>query len=214
MWNVFINEGILKEHQQRFLRGKQEKEKTFIKAQFFERKPFLLIVGNIQNLRNNDEDDEEIMKIKEKIDSINKNNLDNKLREIIMLSNALNNEEDEEESPDKKEKNTKSHKLNMNGYNTNYNGNFGDNSSDDNKSFGKTTKDEVFRRLYKSKKEEIIDEKLVKDNQVKFFELINDYLLLVIYANDGCSLLYKIDWNKSMKENISEISHKKWKADE
>ena len=97
---------------------------------------------------------------------------------------------------------------------TNYNGNFGDNSSDDNKSFGKTTKDEVFRRLYKSKKEEIIDEKLVKDNQVKFFELINDYLLLVIYANDGCSLLYKIDWNKSMKENISEISHKKWKADE
>ena len=244
LWNVFINEGILKEHQQRFLRGKQEKEKTFIKAQFFERKPFLLIVGtlenifyiidsfqviyelnvnysvdniydlNIQNLRNNDEDDEEIMKIKEKIDSINKNNLDNKLREIIMLSNALNNEEDEEESPDKKEKNTKSHKLNMNGYNTNYNGNFGDNSSDDNKSFGKTTKDEVFRRLYKSKKEEIIDEKLVKDNQVKFFELINDYLLLVIYANDGCSLLYKIDWNKSMKENISEISHKKWKADE
>ena len=43
LWNVFINEGTLKENQQRFLRGKQEKEKTFIKAQFFVKKLFLLI---------------------------------------------------------------------------------------------------------------------------------------------------------------------------
>ena len=50
LWNVFINEGILKEHQQRFLRGKQEKEKTFIKAQFFDKKPFLLIVGTLENV--------------------------------------------------------------------------------------------------------------------------------------------------------------------
>ena len=50
LWNVFINEGSLKEHQQRFLRGKQEKEKTFIKAQFFDKKPFLLIVGTWENV--------------------------------------------------------------------------------------------------------------------------------------------------------------------
>ena len=41
LWNVFINEGALKEHQQRFLRGKKEKEHNFIKAQFFEKKSFL-----------------------------------------------------------------------------------------------------------------------------------------------------------------------------
>ena len=50
LWNVFINEGTLKEHQQRFLRGKQEKEKTFIKAQFFDKKPFLFIVGTLENV--------------------------------------------------------------------------------------------------------------------------------------------------------------------
>ena len=96
LWNVFINEGTLKEHQHRFLRGKQEKEKTFIKAQFFTRKLFLLIVGtkenmffifegyqlihelnvcysfeniydlNIQNLRKFEEDDD-ITKLQEKI---------------------------------------------------------------------------------------------------------------------------------------------------
>ena len=38
LFNVFINEGALKEHQQRFLRGKKEKEHNFIKAQFFDKK--------------------------------------------------------------------------------------------------------------------------------------------------------------------------------
>ena len=50
LWNVFINEGSLKEHQQRFLRGKKEKEHNFIKAQFFDKKSFLLIVGTTENM--------------------------------------------------------------------------------------------------------------------------------------------------------------------
>ena len=237
LWNVFINEGILKEHQQRFLRGKQEKEKTFIKAQFFDKKPFLLIVGtlenlfyiidsfqvihelnvnysieniydlNIQNLRNNEDDDEEIIKLKEKIDSINKANIDYKLREIISLSNSVGNDSDVEEYYEKSNKSNNPTK-------TNYKGIFGFNANSTNDRFGKTSKDEVFQRLYKSKKEEIIDEKIVKDNDVKFFELINDNLLYVIYSNDGCSLLYKIEWNKSQRDNLSETGDKRWKADE
>ena len=50
LWNVFINEGNLKEHQQRFLNSKQEKEHKFIKAQFFNKKSFLLIVGTTENI--------------------------------------------------------------------------------------------------------------------------------------------------------------------
>ena len=122
LWNIFVNEGILKEHQQRFLRSKQEKEKTFIKAQFFDKKPFLLIVGtlenvffiidnfqlihelnvnysidniydlNIQNIRDDNEGDEEVIKIKEKIDSLNTVNIDNKIREIISISNDINDD--------------------------------------------------------------------------------------------------------------------------
>ena len=40
LWNVFINEGSLKEHQQRFLRGKKEKEHNFIKAHFLKKSHF------------------------------------------------------------------------------------------------------------------------------------------------------------------------------
>ena len=178
LWNVFINEGILKEHQQRFLRGKQEKEKTFIKAQFFDKKPFLLIVGtlenvfyiidsfqvihelnvnynienifdlNIQNLKNTEEDDDEILKLKEKIDSINKANIDNKLREIIALSNAVNNGDDIDESNEKDSGSNNPSK-------TNYNNLFNYKSSSSDKAFGKTSRDEVFNRLYRTKKEEI-----------------------------------------------------------
>ena len=50
LWDVFINEGAIKERQQRFLRGKQEKERTFIKAQFFAKKQFLLIAGTKENM--------------------------------------------------------------------------------------------------------------------------------------------------------------------
>ena len=236
LWNVFINEGALKEHQQRFLRGKQEKEKTFIKAQFFDKKPFLFIVGtlenvfyiidsfqvihelnvnysfeniydlNLQNLINNDEDEEEIIQLKEKIDSINKNNIDVKLTDIITLSSDVVKASDDDDYANK------SKKINVNSNKTNYNGIFGFNNDINN--FGKTSKDEVFKRLYKTKKEEIKDEKIVRDNPVKFFELINDNLLYVIYANDGCSLLYKIEWNKANKDDIYDSSQKKWKADE
>ena len=236
LWNVFINEGSLKEHQQRFLRGKQEKEKTFIKAQFFDKKPFLFIVGtlenvfyiidsfqvihelnvnysfeniydlNLQNLINNDEDEEEIIQLKEKIDSINKNNIDVKLTDIITLSSDVVKASDDDDYTNK------SKKINVNSNKTNYNGIFGFNNDINN--FGKTSKDEVFKRLYKTKKEEIKDEKIVRDNPVKFFELINDNLLYVIYANDGCSLLYKIEWNKANKDDIYDSSQKKWKADE
>ena len=117
LWNVFINEGTLKENQQRFLRGKQEKEKTFIKAQFFTKKLFLLIVGteenmffifegyqlihelnvcysfeniydlNVQNFRKFEED-EDISKFQEKFDSVKKDNLDETMREISSLLTA------------------------------------------------------------------------------------------------------------------------------
>ena len=49
LWNVFINDGSLKEHPQRFLKGKQEKEKSFIKVVFFEKKSFMFIVITQEN---------------------------------------------------------------------------------------------------------------------------------------------------------------------
>ena len=245
LWNVFINEGTLKEHQQRFLRGKQEKEKTFIKAQFFEKKPFLLIVGtwenvfyiinsfqvihelnacysvenifdlNVQNL-NNTEDINDIMKIKESIDTINKNNIDNKLREIILLSNSLQNNDTNANEYEEKNKNILNNinSTNYNGYNI-YNNQNNESDKKNKTLFGnKTMKDEVFKRLYKTKKIEINDGKIVRNNRVKFFELISDNLLFIIYYNDGCTLLYKIEWNKKLSEGESEVDLKKWKADE
>ena len=236
LWNVFINEGTLKEHQQRFLRGKQEKEKTFIKAQFFEKKPFLLIVGtwenifyiidsfsvihelnvcysleniydlNVQNFNNN-EDNDDILPLKENIDNININNIDNKLTDIIvLLSKNLQNKD----SNDYDEKN----KTILNINNNNDNGEFGSNHNNENDPKSKTVRDEVFKRLYKAKKIEINDGKIERNNRVKFFELINDNLLFVIYNNDGCTLLYKIEWNKKVVEGDLESDLRKWKADE
>jgi hypothetical protein len=49
LWNVFINDGSIKEHPQRFLKGKQEKEKSFIKAVFLENKSFMFIVITLEN---------------------------------------------------------------------------------------------------------------------------------------------------------------------
>ena len=246
LWNVFTNEGSLKEHQQRFLRGKQEKEKTFIKAQFFEKKPFLLIVGtwenifyiidsfqvihelnacysfenifdlNVQNF-NNTEDISDIMKLKDSIDTINKNNIDNKLREIILLSNTLQNDDNNTNEYEEKNKNNILNNINSTNYNG-YKGYDNQNNESDKKNktlFGnKTMKDEVFKRLYKTKRIEISDGKIVHNNRVKFFELINDNLLFIIYYNDGCTLLYKIEWNKKISEEESEADLKKWKADE
>ena len=238
LWNVFINEGTLKEHQQRFLKGKQEKEKTFIKAQFFDKKPFLLIVGtwenifyiidsfqvihelnvnysieniydlNVQNYNNTEEIDD-IIKLKKSIDSINNENIDKKLREITLLSNNL-------QIDDSNEYKKKTGNNNNIANNTNYNNNGFDFANKKNIPLlaNKTVKDEVFKRLYKSKKIEINDGKIIKSNGVKFFELINDNLLFVIYNNDGCTLLYKIDWNRKLQEGEPENNYKKWKADE
>lgn len=50
LWNVFINQGSLKEHPQRYLKNKQEKEHTFIKAEFFENKSFMFAVGTLENI--------------------------------------------------------------------------------------------------------------------------------------------------------------------
>ena len=119
LWNIFINEGALKEHQQRFISGKKEKEHNFIKAQFFEKKSFLLIVGtkenmfyiidsfsiiheinmcysneniydlNIQNILNFKES-YDIGNLKETIDSLNKTELDDQLKKISLLTNPTN----------------------------------------------------------------------------------------------------------------------------
>jgi hypothetical protein len=119
LWNIFINEGVLKEHQQRFLYGKKEKEHNFIKAQFFEKKSFLLIVGtkenmfyiidsftiiqeidmcysfesiydlNIQNILNFQES-YDIGNLKETIDSLDKHDIDAQLKNISLLISPNN----------------------------------------------------------------------------------------------------------------------------
>jgi len=51
LWNVFINQGILREHPQRFLKSKQEKDYTFINIDYFnDRKAFTYIVGTLENV--------------------------------------------------------------------------------------------------------------------------------------------------------------------
>ena len=218
LWNVFINEGSLKENQQRFLRGKQEKEKTFIKAQFFSRKLFLLIVAtkenmffifegyqlihelnvyysfeniydlNIQNLRKT-EDDDDISKFQENFNSVKKDNLEETIENISELLSNKNNE---------REGNSKD-------------------SDSNSESGGKSEdkeKEKKIQKLYRPKGEEEENEKLVKDNCIKYFELINDNLLFVVYLKDGCCMFYKIDWNKKIKDDETEAEFRKWKAEE
>ena len=228
LWNVFINEGTLKEHQQRFLNTKQEKEQNFIKAQFFDKKPFLLIVGtaenmfyiidsfqiiheinacysfeniydlNVQNLQNL-EDNIEIGNLEEKVNKLTVKNLDNNLKEINNLTNTEPKKKniygEEYQNETILSSKTKSEK-----------------SSENNKNNESGDSEDVFKRLYISKDKNENDAKLNKNNSVKFFELINDNLLLIIYANDGCSLMYKIDWNKKMKDDETEMEFRKWKV--
>ena len=229
LWNVFINEGTLKEHQQRFLNSKQEKEQTFIKAQFFDKKPFLLIVGttenifyiidsfqiihelnacysfeniydlNVQNLQNLEEN-EDIGNLKEQVDNLEIKDLDNQLREINILTNI---------APRRKILLSEEEKNNI----SNHSKDKSDNNSQEKKEGeGSKESDDVFKRLYISKEKNENDAKLNKNNSVKYFELINDNLLLIIYANDGCSLIYKIDWNKKMTDDDNEMEFRKWKV--
>ena len=230
LWNVFINEGALKEHQQRFLRGKKEKEHNFIKAQFFEKKSFLLIVGtkenmfyiidsfqviheinmcylyeniydlNIQNLLHFEENDD-IGNLKENIDSLNKTDLDEQLKKISLLTSApikkINNIQNNNSSIMRSESNSNS---------------IDENKNQSVKNGEENSKIDVFKRLYKSKNNDNRDGKINRNNKVQFFELINDNLLFVIYAHDGCCLLYKIDWNKKMLDGETEEDFKKWKV--
>ena len=231
LWNVFINEGTLKEHQQRFLNSKQEKEQNFIKAQFFDKKPFLLIVGttenifyiidsfqiihelntcysfeniydlNVQNLQNLEEN-EEIGNLEESVDSLNVNNLDNQLKDINILTNTApkkKNLQGEENINDSENSNDKSK-------------NKSENDLENNKNSESNDSDDVFKRLYISKNKNENDAKLNKNNFVNYFELINYNLLFIIYANDGCSLIYKIDWNKKMNDDETENEFRKWKV--
>ena len=225
LWNVFINEGTLKEHQQRFLRGKQEKEKTFLKAQFFTRKLFLLIVGtkenmffifegyqlihelnvcysfeniydlNIQNFRKVEEDDD-ITKYQENFDSVKKDNLDETMRNLssILTASTFKSKENDKEGESNE---TESPLESMA-------------KSEDKMS----DKEKAIQKLYKPYGEEEENEKLVKDNGVKYFELINDNLLFVVYIKDGCCMFYKIDWNRKIKDDETEAEFRKWKADE
>ena len=228
LWNVFINEGTLKEHQQRFLNTKQEKEQKFIKAQFFDKKPFLLIVGttdnifyiidsfqiiheinacysfeniydlNIQNLQNL-EDNIEIGDLEEKVNSLNVIDLDKKLKEINNLTNTepIKKNIYGDEYPNDKALSSKSKS---------------EKSLENEKKNESDSSDDVFKRLYISKDKNENDAKLNKNNSVKFFELINDNLLFIIYSNDGCSLLFKIDWNKKMSDDETEMEFRKWKV--
>ena len=224
LWNVFINEGNLKEHQQRFLNTKQEKGHTFFKAQFFSKKSFLLIVGttehifyifdsfqliheldtyysfenlydlNIQNYINLEEN-EEIEELNHNFETLEIKNLEQKLNTIYNLSNT---------SPIRKNYNKDKNDINIKNKLSSKKLNENNNSADDDDS------DDVFKRLYVIKNKNEINEKLNRNNHVKFFELINDNLLFLIYEKDGCSLFYKIDWNKKLSENETESEFKKW----
>ena len=226
LWNIFINEGSLKEHQQRFLRGKQEKEHTFIKAQFFDKKPFLLIVGtaenmfyiidsfqvihelnvcysyeniydlNVQNFVNEEEDDD-IGGLKGLLETLTKKELDSKLKELAMMTSAPSSKQKDYEGMD--EENQKNDGTGIQSA-----------ESKDEKSEG----NDVFRRLYKAKEKEDDDCRVNKSNRVKYFELINDNLLFVIYQNDGILLLYKIDWNRKIADGETELDNRKWNITE
>ena len=50
LWNVFINTGTLKEHPQKYLKTKQEKEHTFTKVEFFQDRSFMFAVGTLENI--------------------------------------------------------------------------------------------------------------------------------------------------------------------
>ena len=227
LWNVFINEGTLKEHQQRFLNTKQEKEQNFIKAQFFDKKPFLLIVGtmenifyiidsfqiiheinscysfeniydlNIQNLQNLEEN-EEIGNLEENVNNLDVEELDAQLKEINHLTNI----------DPKKKKLYVEESINNNANDKNES----ENKIEEDKNNESNDSEDVFKRLYISKNKNENDAKLNKSNTVKYFELINDNLLFIIYANDGCSLMYKIDWNKKMNDDETELEFRKWKV--
>ena len=233
LWNIFINEGNLKEHQQRFLNSKQEKEHKFIKAQFFTKKSFLLIAGTTEhifyifdtfqliheintcysfenihdlNIHNylNLIDDEDISSLENNFESIEIKNIENKLNEIYTLSNV---------SPIRKNL----QKIEGGGL-----GNGVRRRSlkhrtaggEEEKKSESSESDNVFERLYIQKNKAEINDKLNKTNTVKFFELINDSLLFIIYENDGCSLFYKLDWNKKISENETEAEFKRWDVSE
>ena len=224
LWNIFLNEGSLKEHQQRFLKGKKEKEHTFIKAEFFEKKHFLLIVGtaenlffiidnfqvlheidvcysfeniydlNLQNLRNEDDDDNDnIGNLKELLDNMTTKDIDNKLKELSILTSIDNNNNNQNDYNDSNEQLSKNSSING----------LKDNLSD---------KDDVFHRLYKGKVNDENDGKIERNNKVKYFELLNDNLLFIVFNNDGIILLYKIDWNRKIKNDESEEDFKNWNA--
>ena len=237
LWDVFINEGAIKEHQQRFLRGKQEKEKTFIKAQFFTKKQFLLIAGtkenmffifegfqfihelnvcysyeniydlNVQNF-NKVEENDDITNLKNSLDLVKKDNIDSKLREIsnLLTINLSNTKKDKNKEKEQDKENNKENEDNESEESG---------SESNGKSEEKMSEQEKkIQKLYKPKGDEEEDEKLVKNNGVKFFELINDNLLFVIYIKDGCSLFYKIDWNRKIQDDETEAEFRKWKAAE
>ena len=226
LWNIFINEGALKEHQQRFISGKREKEHNFIKAQFFDKKSFLLIVGtkenmfyiidsftviheinmyysyeniydlNIQNILQFQES-YDIGDLKETIDSLNKTDLDGQLKSISLLVNPPSINNNKNNRPDSNLLYKKEDSSNS------LSGNEQENNN------AKSKKDDVFKRLYVSKNIDSSNNKLNKSNSVQYFELINDNLLFVFYQKDGCCLLYKIDWNKRTTEESEEESKKR-----
>ena len=226
LWNIFINEGALKEHQQRFISGKREKEHNFIKAQFFDKKSFLLIVGtkenmfyiidsftviheinmyysyeniydlNIQNILQFQES-YDIGDLKETIDSLNKTDLDGQLKSISLLVNPPSINNNKNNRPDSNLLYKKEDSSNSLSGNEQENINV------------KSKKDDVFKRLYVSKNIDSSNNKLNKSNSVQYFELINDNLLFVFYQKDGCCLLYKIDWNKRTTEESEEESKKR-----
>ena len=157
---------------------------------------------NIQNILNFQES-YDIGNLKEIIDSLNKNELDDQLKKISLITNPPNINNNNNNKNSRKDSNISYKKEESNNSLT-------ENEKEKNDKI-KSNKDDVFKRLYVSKNIDINDTKINKSNKVQYFELINDNLLLVLYEKDGCCLLYKIDWNKRNTDSESEEEFKKWK---
>ena len=103
--------------------------------------------------------------------------IDNEIHASSNKANITDNDKKDKtnnvQNDDINESEEKNKKNNFNINSTNYNGAFGLNQNNDNETknktlFGnKTMKDEVFKRLYRSKKVEINDGKIIKNNGVK-----------------------------------------------
>jgi len=186
LWNVFINDGTLKEHPQRFLKGKQEKEVTFISATFFENKSFMFLVGTLQNLFYIIEGFKIIFELKTEYEI--PNTVDLNIDKIL----EGNTEESDDED------------LSGNNFTTT-NNNILSNSNKDKDLEDKEK--EVFeekKELDKSmkKKDSLTGGTSILENPLKAFILLSNSLVLFAFQEESFTMIYRLE--KEFKKNFLE----------